>query len=148
MRSASAATGCRSRHRRCCSCCARANRAPHGNARARRSMPRARRPQGEPMLTLPAFAWANPTSTAEALELLAESPGASLLVAGGTDAVPNLKHRLHEPARIVSLRGVRELEFVREDADGLHLGPLVTLSRLAALEPVRRTWPGLARAAS
>ena len=32
--------------------------------------------------------------------MLAELPGKCLLIAGGTDAVPNLKHRLHEPERV------------------------------------------------
>jgi len=100
------------------------------------------------MLTLPVFDWSRPATVDEALELLAAHPGECLLVAGGTDAVPNLKHRLHEPRRIVSLGAVAELRFVREDADGLHLGALVTLRELAESAIVRRDFPALARAAS
>jgi 4-hydroxybenzoyl-CoA reductase subunit beta len=100
------------------------------------------------VLTLPAFAWAAPATLDELLAELARAPGETLLVAGGTDAVPNLKHRLHEPKRIVHLGGVRELDFARDEADGLHLGPLVTLARLARLEPVVRDFPALALAAS
>jgi 4-hydroxybenzoyl-CoA reductase subunit beta len=68
-------------------------------------------------------------------------------VAGGTDAVPNLKHRLHEPRMVVSIGGVRELRFVRETADGLQLGPLVTLAEIARHPVVLRDFPSLAKAA-
>jgi len=100
------------------------------------------------VLTLPVYRWAKPATVDEVLELLAAHPGECLLVAGGTDAVPNLKHRLHEPKRVVSLGGVSELRFVREDAAGLHVGALVTLADLAAHEVVRRDLPALATAAS
>jgi 4-hydroxybenzoyl-CoA reductase subunit beta len=42
---------------------------------------------------------------------------------------------------------VDELKFVREDADGLHLGPLITLTALTRLPQVMRDYPGVARAA-
>ncbi len=100
------------------------------------------------MLTLPVFRWVHPATVDEVLAVLAAHPGECLLVAGGTDAVPNLKHRLHEPKVVVSLAGVDELRFVRDGADGLALGALVTLADLAAHEPVRRDFPALARAAS
>ncbi|MCC6349970.1 MAG: FAD binding domain-containing protein [Candidatus Eisenbacteria bacterium] len=100
------------------------------------------------MLTLPVFRWMRPESVDEVLGLLAEHAGACLLVAGGTDAVPNLKHRLHEPRVVVSLAGVKELRHARATADGLELGALLTLSELAAREEVRRDYPALATAAS
>jgi 4-hydroxybenzoyl-CoA reductase subunit beta len=59
-----------------------------------------------------------------------------------------LKHRLHEQRYVVHLGQVEELDYMREDDSGLHIGPLLTLSRLAASGPVRRDFPSLARAAS
>ena len=104
------------------------------------------------MLTLPVFEWVRPTTVDDVLRELAAHPGECLVVAGGTDAVPNLKHRLHEPKRVLALRGVKDLKYVREDAAGLHLGPLVTLTELAQLPqlaPSSGGYPaGLARAAS
>lgn len=99
------------------------------------------------MLTLPRFEWAQPATVDETLALLSASRGETLVVAGGTDAVPNLKHRLHEPRRVVHIGRVRELHFLRAEADGLHLGPLVTLSELARDPAVRRDLPVLAKAA-
>ncbi len=100
------------------------------------------------MLTLPLYQWLRPKTTDQVLDLLAEHPGECLLVAGGTDAVPNMKHRLHEPKRVLSLGGVADLHYVREDAEGLHLGPALTLRELTELPRVRESLPGLARSAS
>jgi 4-hydroxybenzoyl-CoA reductase subunit beta len=100
------------------------------------------------MLTLPVFAWVRPTSVADVVRELAAHKGDCLLVAGGTDAVPNLKHRLHEPKRVVSLAGVTELREVSESAAGLHLGALVTLSALTRLPQLARDHAAVAQAAS
>jgi len=100
------------------------------------------------MLTLPAFEWARPARLEEALEHLAEHGTESLPIAGGTDAVPNLKHRLHEPRWLVHLGGLRDLHFVRERDGALELGPLVTLAEIERDERIRRELPSLARAAS
>jgi 4-hydroxybenzoyl-CoA reductase subunit beta len=100
------------------------------------------------VLTLPRFEWVEPRGLDELLDHLAEHPDDSLVVAGGTDAVPNLKHRLHEPRYLVHLGRIEALRFVREDTDGLHLGPRVTLTRLAREPAVVRDYPVLARAAS
>jgi CO/xanthine dehydrogenase FAD-binding subunit len=49
------------------------------------------------VLTLPRFEWVQPRSLDPLLDHMAAHAQDSLIVAGGTDAVPNLKHRLHEP---------------------------------------------------
>ena len=100
------------------------------------------------MLTIAAPEFVAPRSLDQLLAHLKEHAAESLIVAGGTDAVPNLKHRLHEPRFVVSIGAIDSLRGVREAADGLHLGPLVTLSDLAAHDAVRRDFPGLAKAAS
>jgi 4-hydroxybenzoyl-CoA reductase subunit beta len=100
------------------------------------------------MLTLPRFEWLSPATLDEALAMLSRSPADTLVVAGGTDAVPNLKHRLHEPARVLHLGRVAGLRDVRETDAGVELGALVTLSALAWHPLIRREWPGLATAAS
>ena len=100
------------------------------------------------MLTLPRFEWVAPASLDELLDHLDEHGRESLIVAGGTDAVPNLKHRLHEPRYLVHIGRLAELRFVRDEADGLHLGPLVSLTELSRHSTVRRDFPSLAKAAS
>src|SRR5262249_42760923 len=100
------------------------------------------------MLTLPRFEWTAPSSLDEALGLLSATAGETLLVAGGTDAVPNLQHRRRQPRRVVRFGRVAELRGMRRSADGLELGALVTLAAIAADETIRRDHPSLAKAAS
>jgi 4-hydroxybenzoyl-CoA reductase subunit beta len=100
------------------------------------------------MLTLPLFTWARPASVEEALAELAAHPNECLLVAGGTDAVPNLKHRLHEPRRVVHLGGVHELRGVHEAGGALEIGALTTLRELAEHPLVTEGYPLLTAAAS
>jgi 4-hydroxybenzoyl-CoA reductase subunit beta len=99
------------------------------------------------VLTLPRFEWIAPATLDELLRVLAEHPGESLIVAGGTDAVPNLKHRLHEPRYVVHIGGIAELRYVRDGADGLDLGALVTLAEIARHLGLARDFPSLAKAA-
>ena len=110
-----------------------------------------RRPSDEAlaMLTLPRFEWCQPTSTDAACSHSSPITRAeSLMVAGGTDAVPNLKHRLHEPRYVVLIGGVRELSFVRETSRGprtwaaRHARPRSRATRSCA-----RDFPSLAKAA-
>ena len=100
------------------------------------------------MLTLPHFTWSRPATVDEALAELAAHPGECLMVAGGTDAVPNLKHRLHEPKRIVSLGGIAELRGIRIEDGALVVGALTTLAELSAHPHVREHFAGVAEAAS
>jgi len=100
------------------------------------------------MLTLPRYEWLRPSTLERLLEHLGEHAAESLMVAGGTDAVPNLKHRLHEPRYVVHIGGIDSLRTIEDHTDGLSLGPLVTLSELSTHAAVRRDFPMLARAAS
>ena len=100
------------------------------------------------MLTLPRFDWVRPRTFDALLGHLGDHAADSLLLAGGTDAVPNLKHRLHEPRYVVAIGGIAKLHFIRHEADGLHLGPLVTLDTIATEPRIRTEFPSLARAAS
>ncbi len=99
------------------------------------------------MLRLPEMAVAVPESIDEAVALLA-SPGARV-VAGGTDILPNLKHRLDRPPLLVSLARITALrDVVKDDAGGvLRLGAGVTLTGIAEHPLVRELFPSLAHAA-
>ncbi len=100
------------------------------------------------MLRMPPFQVHAPTTAAEAVALKAELPD-SLYVAGGTDLLPNLKHRLHTPSHLVSLASVRGFAELTREGDGtLRLGAGATLHALATSELLQREVPGLADAAS
>jgi len=99
------------------------------------------------MLTLPEFELLRPRTLSEAVSLLGS--GDAMILAGGTDLLPNLKHGLHAPARLVSLRGVPELRQARETPEGgWFLGAGLTLTEVAEHPGVRARYPALAHAAS
>jgi 4-hydroxybenzoyl-CoA reductase subunit beta len=95
------------------------------------------------MLRLPEFDLREPETVDEVAALLAEHPGEAMLIAGGTDLLPNMKHGLFEPKVLVSLARVEALRGVRETADGLSIGAMTTLAEVAADE---RIPPALAQA--
>ena len=90
------------------------------------------------------FEFATVSSTAAALEQL---KAGALPKAGGVDLIDRMKEGLDAPARVVNLRGVAELDGVREEAGGLSIGPLTTLSALAGNVVVKARPSALAQAA-
>jgi xanthine dehydrogenase YagS FAD-binding subunit len=72
--------------------------------------------------------------------------GTSIVKAGGIDVLDLLKENLLAPGRVVSLQGIPELDSIREEKDGLHIGPLVTLATLAAHPLIRQRYRALADA--
>ncbi len=95
------------------------------------------------MLPLPRFALQCPESLGELLPLAAE-PGAKLL-AGGTDLLPSLKHRLLSADVLVSLSRVPLSGITQTDA-GLRIGAGTTLIDVALNEVVQADYPALAAA--
>jgi 4-hydroxybenzoyl-CoA reductase subunit beta len=99
------------------------------------------------MLRLPEFEYHRPDTVEEAIRLLDAFGGSALVVAGGTDVVPNLKHRLLEPRHVVSLRGIGALRGIRQEGDQVVIGSGETLAAVAAHPAIRAALPSLARAA-
>jgi 4-hydroxybenzoyl-CoA reductase subunit beta len=99
------------------------------------------------MMRLPRFVYRAPRTIAEAADFLAEAGGSAMLVAGGTDVLPNMKRRQQTPGVLVGLRGVAELRRVADGA-GLTLGAGMTLADLLELSSVRERYTGLWQAAA
>lgn len=100
-------------------------------------------------MSLPAFALARPRGLEEALGLLAQHGPEAMIVAGGTDVVPNLRARLYEPRVLVDIKGLRDLRGISfEPAEGLHLGALATMTEISESPVVRQHYPVLAQAAA
>ncbi len=99
------------------------------------------------MLRLPAFEYHRPASLPAALDLLAEHEGDVMPIAGGTDLIPNMKHRLFEPAHLVALKGLPELSGIAVDDGDLVIGSGETLADIARSPLVRGWFPSLALAA-
>ncbi len=99
------------------------------------------------MLRLPPFRYHRPGTVGEAVALLAEHAGDVLPVAGGTDLMPNMKHRLFEPGHLVALKGVAELRGIGEVDGYLRIGAAETLTSVSTNPRVRERFPSLAAAA-
>jgi 4-hydroxybenzoyl-CoA reductase subunit beta len=109
------------------------------------------------MMRLPKFEYRAARTVAEALAWMGEFSGGAdkdpeahaMLMAGGTDVLPNMKHRVFTPQVVVGLRGVAALRGIAYDPEhGLRLGAGVRLSEIAASPIVQERYPALARAAA
>ncbi|HVP08854.1 MAG TPA: FAD binding domain-containing protein [Burkholderiales bacterium] len=79
------------------------------------------------MLRLPWFDYRAPRSVGEAVEILAREGPAAMLVAGGTDLLPNMKRRHQTPKVLVSLRGISALKSF-SNGSGATFGSCLSLS--------------------
>jgi 4-hydroxybenzoyl-CoA reductase subunit beta len=95
------------------------------------------------MMRLPYFAFHAPRSVGEAADLLATHGPDAMLVAGGTDLLPNMKRRQHA-AHVISLRRVAELR----QRHGATLGAGLTLTEISAIRALVPTTARSLRAAS
>jgi 4-hydroxybenzoyl-CoA reductase subunit beta len=98
------------------------------------------------MMRLPNFQFRAPASVREAADLLAAS-GDAMLVAGGTDLLPNMKRRQQVPATLVGLRHIAELRTIT-DGDARTLGAGLTLTDLVRHPLIRRDHTALWQAAA
>ena len=97
------------------------------------------------MLPFPSFSFEAPDRLEEALSLL-RTPG-SLPVAGGTDLLPSMKHRLFTPELVVSLKRIPAMRSVEHRSDGtLALGAMLTLREVSRLAAVQDHYAALAAA--
>jgi 4-hydroxybenzoyl-CoA reductase subunit beta len=98
-------------------------------------------------MTMAAFSVARPGSVEEALRLLADHGPGAMIIAGGTDVVPNLQMKLFSPRVLVDLKPLRQLSKISfSKRDGLTIGAMTTLSHLLESTAVREQFPVLASA--
>ena len=90
--------------------------------------------------------YAQPNRLEEALTLLAQDPGRTRLVAGGTDLVLEIERGMCLPHTLIDLSRIAELGRIRMVDGIIHLGPLVTHNQIVGSGLlVERAYP-LARA--
>ena len=99
------------------------------------------------MMRLPRFRYHAPRTVQEAAELLARGPGEAMLVAGGTDLLPNMKRRQQVPTTLIGLRQIAALRQIA-NGDGLTIGAGLTLTSLLDEARVRDSYAGLWQAAA
>jgi len=99
------------------------------------------------MMRLPWFGFKTPSSLAEAARILAAEGPQAMLIAGGTDLLPNMKRRHQTPATLVSLSRIEALKKTA-NGSGATLGASLTLNEIVASPMVREKYPGLWQAAA
>ncbi len=97
------------------------------------------------MMRVSRFRYHAATSVKDAVAALADAPDAMLL-AGGTDLVPNMKRRTQTPSLVVGIRQLPALSRL-ENGKGLTIGACVTLEEIARSRSVQGGWSALAVAA-
>ena len=98
-------------------------------------------------MRLPKFEYFEPKKLKEAVSILQNEPDAKIL-AGGTDLLMNMKHRVECPAVIVNIKRIGELGDIRQDKGDIRIGALTPLKRLHMSALITKNFPGLAGAAS
>ena len=103
------------------------------------------------MMRLPWFGFRSPKTIKEAAAILAAEGPRAMLLAGGTDLLPNMKRRHQTPATLVALRQVQALRNVangKETNGEMRLGAGLTLNEIVANVRVRAQYTGLYQAAA
>jgi xanthine dehydrogenase YagS FAD-binding subunit len=90
------------------------------------------------------FEWTNARSIDDAIGQLNEK---TILKAGGVDLMDRLKEGLDAPTRLVNVRTIAGLDFVKEESGWLRVGPMVTLAAIGEHPAIRRRYTALAEAA-
>lgn len=96
---------------------------------------------------LPATRVARPRSVNEAVRVLAEAGSGAMILAGGTDVMPNLQMRLFSPRILVDIKHVAGLRGVTEsDGGSLRVGALTTLTEIEHSAMLAKKYPVLVAA--
>jgi carbon-monoxide dehydrogenase medium subunit len=92
------------------------------------------------------FAYAKPSTVAQALELLERHGDAARVLAGGQSLMPSLNMRLSSPELLVDIGALAELRQISVQKGVLSIGALVTHAALERSQEVAKHVPLLAQA--
>ena len=92
------------------------------------------------------FEYHRPASAEEAVALLAEHGYEAKLLAGGQSLVPAMNFRLAQPAVLIDLNGIPDLDYLREDGEELRFGAMLRQAAAEHSDAVRARVPLLAEA--
>ena len=98
-------------------------------------------------MRLPKFDYVEPRSIKEASSILSDDPKAKVL-AGGTDLLVNMKHRVEVPSVVVNIKRIPELDFIEEKNGSIRIGALASLKSIYGNPLIEGKLPGLTSAAS
>ena len=93
------------------------------------------------------------TSVAQAVSLLSKHQQKAAILAGGTDLLARMKDYLEGPKMrmpefLIDIKGIKELNYIREHKNGLKIGAGTPLSEIVSSDLIAKKYPLLRQAAS
>ena len=79
-----------------------------------------------------------PTTTKEAVTLLAKEKGETAVLAGGTDLLVRMKMGMSEPDLIVDIKQIPAMNALKYSATGTKIGAAVSGSKLAKNKAIKK----------
>jgi carbon-monoxide dehydrogenase medium subunit len=92
--------------------------------------------------------YAAPSTIEEAVRILAEAPGTSKILSGGTDLLVQLRSGRVKPGLIVDIKKIPGISGIRERDGGFVIGASTPGAVIGECEALQRAWPGLVEAAN
>jgi xanthine dehydrogenase YagS FAD-binding subunit len=98
------------------------------------------------------FEYYKVTTVAQVITLLTRHGERATILAGGSDILSMMKDRvegpkLHPPQHLIDIKGIKELNYIREQRTGLKIGATTTLTDIASSPLISTKYPLLASAA-
>src|SRR2546423_970819 len=94
------------------------------------------------------FDYLTPATLDEALALLAQHADDAKILAGGHSLIPAMKLRLAQPAVLIDIGRIRDLAYIREEGEAIHIGAMTTHFQIEASDRLRDICPILPEAAT
>lgn len=95
-----------------------------------------------------AFEYVNPSELKEVPGLLGNGRGReAVLIAGGIDLLGELKDNLAAPKRLVNLKALSNLRYIRHEKNGVKIGATTTLTEIVSDDKIQKAYTALAQAA-
>ncbi len=94
------------------------------------------------------FDYLTPATLTEAVALLAEHADDAKLLAGGHSLIPAMKLRLANPQVLIDIGRIKDLSYIKEEGNELHLGAMTTHYQIESSDLLKTACPMLAEAAA
>jgi len=99
-------------------------------------------------MALPKFSYLIPKTLKEACIMLAEHEDKARILAGGTDLLIKMKHRMVQPEFIIGISNIPNSDYIHSNHKNLTIGANATLCAVAQNPDIQRFFPALAYASS
>ena len=96
---------------------------------------------------IPAFDLVQPTTIEDAVDLMKDAGNEGWVLAGGLDTMDWFKDRIKRPRVVIDVGGIEEMRGIRDEAGGVEIGALTTLTQVANHQRVRSEFGVLSTAA-